>query len=329
MNPNIKDPKKRRKYECITCDFVCFKPSEWWRHCGTDKHKILTDPNMLGSKTKQNSSQFECVCGKTYKHRSTLSTHKKTCTFVPIETNEKQNTINQEETEKDTKREKVIEQTTIASGDVDDTDGEVEDKTLIMRLLKENSEFKEMIIDQNQKLLEYAQKDKIVINNNSNNKQFNLNLFLNETCKDAMNITYFVNSLQIETNELETLGRHGYIRGISNIFIKGLKELDETARPVHCTDKKREILYIKDNNIWEKDQEKEIMKGAIKEIAHKNFKGLPKWKESNPTSDDVSSNKHMEYMQILNQVVTSIDPEDEMGINKIIKSVATEVYINK
>ena len=166
MNPNIKDPKKRRKYECITCDFVCFKPSEWWRHCGTDKHKILTDPNMLGSKTKQNSSQFECVCGKTYKHRSTLSTHKKTCTFVPIETNEKQNTINQEETEKDTKREKVIEQTTIASGDVDDTDGEVEDKTLIMRLLKENSEFKEMIIDQNQKLLEYAQKDKIVINNN-------------------------------------------------------------------------------------------------------------------------------------------------------------------
>ena len=186
-----------------------------------------------------------------------------------------------------------------------------------------------MIIDQNQKLLEYAQKDKIVINNNSNNKQFNLNLFLNETCKDAMNITDFVNSLQIETNELETLGRHGYIRGISNIFIKGLKELDETARPVHCTDKKREILYIKDNNIWEKDQEKEIMKGAIKEIANKNFKGLPKWKESNPTSDDVSSNKHMEYMQILNQVVTSIDPEDEMGINKIIKSVATEVYINK
>ena len=200
-----------------------------------------------------------------------------------------------------------------------------------MKLLKDNQEFKELIVEQNQKILEFVKEDKnVTINNtNSNNRQFNLNIFLNDHCKDAMNISDFVNSLRIETEELETIGRLGYIRGISNIFIKGLQELDETERPVHCTDKKREILYIKENNVWEKDNEREKVKRVIQDVAHKNFKGLPKWKEDNPNSDDINSNKHDEYVKILNQVVTGINPTDETGVNKIIKNIATEVCISK
>jgi len=200
------------------------------------------------------------------------------------------------------------------------------------KLILENNEFKTLIMD----FLKNPPKQETVINHtentmmNSNNKQFNLQFFLNETCKNAMNITDFVDSLEIKSNELEDLGKLGYVQGISNIFIRGLKELDETERPLHCTDKKREILYIKESDNWEKEgTDKSRVKKIVKEIAHKNFKRIPDWKEENPLSEDISSRKHIEYMQILNQVMSGITPEDEAGINKIIKKVAQEVYIDK
>jgi hypothetical protein len=200
------------------------------------------------------------------------------------------------------------------------------------KLILENNEFKSLLMD----FLKNPPKQETTINHtentmmNSNNKQFNLQFFLNETCKNAMNITDFVDSLEIKSNELEDLGKLGYVQGISNIFIRGLKELDETERPLHCTDKKREILYIKESDNWEKEGiDKSRVKKIVKEIAHKNFKRIPDWKEENPLSEDSSSRKHIEYMQILNQVMTGITPEDEAGINKIIKKVAQEVYIDK
>ena len=198
-------------------------------------------------------------------------------------------------------------------------------------LLMENKEFKSLIMDLVAKPIPAINTNitNNVNNHNSNNKQFNLQFFLNETCKNAMNITEFVDSLEIKSCELEDFGKLGYIQGISNIFIRGLKELDETERPLHCTDKKREILYIKHNNIWEKDSDKEKMIKTIKDIANKNFKRIPKWKQDNPLSEDNSTKKHMEYMHILNQVMTGITPDDEVGINKIIKKIALEVYIDK
>jgi hypothetical protein len=140
----------------------------------------------------------------------------------------------------------------------------------------------------------------------------------------------FVDSLEIKSGELEDLGKLGYVQGISNIFIRGLKELDETERPLHCTDKKREILYIKDNNVWEREtMDKMKMKKMISVIANKNFKQIPQWKVENPMSEDNSSKKHFEYMQILCEVMSGVTPDDENGLNKIIRSVANQVYLDK
>jgi hypothetical protein len=205
------------------------------------------------------------------------------------------------------------------------------DKELIMFLLKENKEFKELIIDQSNKMYEFASKPSTaIINTNCNNKnQFNLNVFLNEKCKNAMNMSDFISSLQIQDDDFENMGKLGYVQGISNIFIKGLKDLDEAVRPIHCSDIKREVLYIKDNDVWDKDDNKQKIRNVIALIAHKNFKYIPVWKELNPSASDVTTKKNDEYMRIANQVTTAITPDDDTGINKIIRNVANKVIIDK
>jgi hypothetical protein len=198
------------------------------------------------------------------------------------------------------------------------------------QLIFENKEFKELILEQSNKMLELATKPTSVINNsNINNKQFNLNLFLNDKCKNAMNMSEFLDTIQIEDDDFENMGKLGYIQGISNIFIKGLKDLDETVRPMHCNDLKRETLYIKDNDTWNKDDNKQKVRNAIALIAHKNFKYIPVWQEANPSSFDVTTKKNDLYMKIANQVTTAITPDDDSGINKIIRNLANQVVIDK
>jgi hypothetical protein len=215
----------------------------------------------------------------------------------------------------------------------------VNESDLVKILLKENKEFKEIIIDQGNKMIEqskmmldFASKTNSTVNNNNintNNNQFNMQFFLNETCKNAMSITEFVDSIEIKSEDLEVFGNQGYIQGISNIFIKGLRDLDETVRPIHCSDIKREILYIKDNDVWNKDENQQKIRNTIAMIAHKNLKYIPIWKEANPTSSDVTTKKNDLLMRIMNQVTTSITPDDDSGINKIIRNVASKVCINK
>jgi hypothetical protein len=144
-----------------------------------------------------------------------------------------------------------------------------------------------------------------------------------------MNMSDFLDTIQIEDDDFENIGKLGYVQGISNIFIKGLKDLDETVRPMHCNDIKRETLYIKDNDTWNKDENKQKVRNAIAMIAHKNFKYIPVWQEANPTSYDVTSKKNDLYMKISNQVTTCITPDDDSGINKIIRNVANRVCIDK
>lgn len=199
---------------------------------------------------------------------------------------------------------------------------------LVKLLLKDNQEFKQMILDQGSKMMELATKPATVTH--INNNQFNLNLFLNERCKNAMSINEFVNSIKIQSEDLEVFGNLGYVQGISNIFIKELKNLDEKMRPMHCTDKKRETIYIKNVDGWDKDDKKEQMKHVIQNIAHKNFKYIPIWKNANePVVSDVTTKKNDQYMRIANQVTTAITPEDDVGIKKIIRNVINEVYIDK
>ena len=169
-------------------------------------------------------------------------------------------------------------------------------------------------------------------NNTTNNtNHFNLQFFLNEQCKDALNIMDFINQLQLNTSDLDMVGRVGYSEGISKLFIRGLKELDVFKRPIHCSDLKREVLYVKDKDAWEKDNdEKKKMKNAIKYIAAKNFKQIHKWQEENPESNHYDSKKNDDYNQIiLNSMGGATAEEDENNYNKIIRNVAKESVIDK
>jgi len=307
MKSNLLVPQK---FVCESCDYNTSRKSQYDRHLLTSKHlkhakKIQNDIKMVinGSKKFQDESSDEnaCECGKIYKHYSGLWRHRKSCSKVP--------------------------------NNIEELAVQMSDKELIMYLLKENKEFKELILDQSNKMMELASKPttNIINNTNSNNtnKQFNLQVFLNDKCKNAMNMSDFLDTIQIEDDDFENIGKLGYIQGISNIFIKGLKDLDETVRPMHCNDLKRETLYIKDNGVWDKDENKQKVRNAIAIIAHKNFKYIPIWTEANPNAFDCTTKKNDLYMKIANQVTTAITPDDELGINKIIRNVANKVIIDK
>jgi hypothetical protein len=257
---------------------------------------MLTNANFLSKKVAEEIPyHFSCICGKLYSQKPSLSRHRKTCSMV-------NKTSNMNDTE------------------------------LVKFLI---TEFKEVILEQSSKMLELAAIPKTANNNNNcnnnntNNNQFNLQFFLNEKCKDAMNMSDFINSIQIENDDFENMGKLGYVQGISNIFIKNLNSLDETKRPIHCNDIKRETLYIKENNVWDKDENKKQVKQAIALIAHKNFKYIPIWTEANPQAFDCTTKKNDQYMRIANQVTNAITPDDDAGINKIIRNVSQNVTINK
>ena len=306
MNPNFFTSKKHQMFICESCDFKCYKKGDYKRHILTDKHKNLNNTNENTSKYI-GSNNHECICGKTYKHQSTLCAHKKKC-----------NIVNEQ-----------LEISTL-------------DMNLIMNLLKQNDEFKSLMVEQNNKMMETFQETmqevcKNGINNNSvtqvnsHNKTFNLNVFLNEQCKDAMNIMDFVDSIKLDLNDLESVGKLGYINGISNIIIKNLKALDVHMRPVHCTDLKRETMYVKSQNAWEKeDEENKNIRRAIKHIAFKNYKTLELFQELHPDCMDYDS-KHGDHflrlrIEALGGGSSNIDYDSH---TKIIKKIAKEVTIDK
>ena len=166
---------------------------------------------------------------------------------------------------------------------------------------------------------------------NTINNRFNLNVFLNEKCKDALNISDFINSLQISMNDVEQVGACGFVEGISKIFVNGLKQLDVYKRPIHCSDMKRETMHVKENNVWEKeDEDKTKIIEAIKTIADKNIKTIPEWKQENPDCRDSASKKSDQYLQIVGQALGACDKtKDKENYHKIIKKVAKEVVIDK
>jgi hypothetical protein len=299
MNPNFFYIKKHPKFECEICDFRCSKMGDMNRHLRTDKHIILTNPNNFTSKNI--AREFVCECGKVYKHSSTLSSHRKKCL-------ERQN-INENEENK------------------------INNKDLILKLINENIEFKQIIIEQNQTIKELVTKVGHTTNNNTNshNKTFNLQFFLNKQCKDALNITEFINSIKMSLSDLETTGRLGYAEGISKIIVNNLKSLDTCKRPIHCSDLKREILYIKDNDKWEKEnEEKDKLTNAIKVIANENIKQINEWKKENPDCTESESRKNNVYLKIISNAMSgSTEDETNKNINKIISNVAKEVVIDK
>ena len=288
-------PKNAEKYECIICHFKCCKKSNYDKHLSTRKHKMLT--NVALTIINVQKTNHQCECGKEYKHRQSLSVHKKVCTY----------------------NEPVLEP-------------ELSDKEIIKLLIKENSEFKNMILDVVQKVQPNNNtNNNNTVNNNITNNNFNLQIYLNETCKDAINLVDFVESLHVKLKDLEETAQIGYSEGVSKIFINGLNELDVNKRPIHCSDAKRETLYIKDQNEWTKeDSNKTHLMKAIKKVGRKNIEQIFEWQKKYPEFNDPTSKQNDKYLKMIcNTMSGSTEEEQEKNINKIIKNITKEVIINK
>jgi hypothetical protein len=281
-----------KKYCCENCDYYTERKSNLINHLGSAKHQNM----LIGNNFKQKLSKKTYICDNCkneYKTSSGLWKHKNNC--------------------------KINENTEIQIT----TD-------LVIKLIEQNKELQQTLIEQNKTMMGLAEKAGNNINFN-NNKTFNLNVFLNETCKDAINLTDFVNQIQVSIKDLEETGTLGYAEGISKVFIKNLNDIDYNMRPIHCSDSKRETLYIKDDNQWTKDDEqKTTITKAIKQVAHKNIKQISEWQKLNPEYTDPDSKQNDKYMKIvLNSMSGTTEQEQKNNINKIISKVAKEVTINK
>jgi hypothetical protein len=305
---NFSTPKNATKFKCEYCDFNCCKLSDWNRHIMRPKHKnnekryfLSTNDKIKTQKTPED--KFICDCGKIYQHPSGLSRHKKNC-----KDNDNQNML-------------YIDANTQLTPE------------LVLKLIEQNKELQQTLIDQNKTIIELAQKagSYNTTNTNCGNKTFNLQVFLNETCKDAINMTDFVNQIQVSLSELEDTGKLGYAEGISKVFIKNLNEIDYTERPIHCSDSKRETIYIKDANQWTKDDDnKTSLMKAIKQVANKNMKQITEWQKVHPNYCDPESKDNDKYMNIiLNSMSGSTKEESDKNYEKIAKNIAKEVVINK
>jgi len=247
----------------------------------------------------KNTPNHKCEnCGQNYKNRNGLWYHMKKCN-KGLENEPLQNTM-------------------------------ILDSNMVLELIKQNQEFKSLILEQQNKLMELSSKTNTINNTNSNNKTFNLNFFLNETCKDAMNISDFIQNLNIQLQELENVGNTGYVSGISDIIVSRIKDLDVSKRPLHCTDIKRETMYIRDDNEWNKDTiEKSKLRKFIGQVAKENFKKIPEWREQNPECQDMYNQKYEYCMQLMRNSLGDLDEKQEKMDDKIIKNIAKQVAIEK
>jgi hypothetical protein len=281
-------------FYCVECDFKCSKKYRWQRHISTLKHAMETNGNFWKPKEgEKGQNQYSCEnCKKEFQNRSGLWKH-----------NKKYHSIT--ETQSDTKH--LTE--------------------LVMKVVEQNQELTKQIID----LSKNSHNSSINYSTVNSNNKFNLNVYLNETCKNAINMSDFINSLNVSITDLENTSRLGYAEGVSKIFINGLTDISVHDRPLHCADQKREILYIKEDNEWTKDtKDKAGLTKAIKLIAHKNIKQLSEWQKLNPDYKDPYSKQNDKYQQILcNAISGSTKEESEKNYEKIIRNIAKHTVIEK
>ncbi len=299
--------KGQSKYWCELCDYKCSKKYDWERHTFTAKHKNRANGNILETKKgKKGQDELLCdFCNKKYNNRSGLWKHKQNCKNDEIKTDEIK------------------------------TDENI--MSIFMDIIKQNQDFQKLIVEQHKQIIENSCKNNFITNNTMtdnrkifNNKTFNMQLFLNEKCKDALNIDEFIDSLKISLDDLENFGENGFVNGVSKIFVNGLKNLDIYKRPIHCSDLKRETMYLKEQNTWEKDNNNVGFKKAIKTIAYKNMLKMKDWKKVHPDYNNCDSKKNDRYLKILMGVAVPYKEEDEENsYSKILKNVAKEVTIDK
>jgi len=308
------------QYFCESCDYTTSKKGNYEQHILTRKHITTT------SGLQNPATSIVCDCGKSFSCRQNIYRHKKKCVI-----------INQPD------------ETPQPTSPVIPTHSSTEDMqmTLILELVKQNQEFKDMLLqqsnqmmEQNKTMIEVAKNSQVNntinnnisnSNNNSNNKTFNLQFFLNETCKDAMNMKDFIKSLELSLPELEKMGEIGFAEGMSRVFVNRLNSLDITKRPIHCSDVKREIIHIKDDNKWERDNANlDRLRKIIKQLTHKNILKVDDWKKANPGCTEYNSRKNDQYLRINMEAIGPVD-EDEVkrDFGKIIRRVAEHTAIDK
>jgi hypothetical protein len=291
-----KNPQKIPKYVCEFCEYITSNKKDYNKHLLTAKHSKTTNNN--GKVPKIPLPYFECpICASVFNDRAGLWRHKKKCKQEPD----------------------------ILLHDANQCQDVSVLTNLVIDLVKSNGELQKQMIE--------ACKATSTINNNTNNshnKTFNLQLYLNETCKDAMNIMDFVDSIKFQLSDLESIGELGYINGLSKVIIRNLKALDENMRPVHCSDLKREKIYIKDADKWEKEgADNKILKNAIKYIAHKNVKMIPAFREKYPDCIYSDSRKSDQYNRLIIEAMGGDGNDEDGKANKIIKRIAKEILIDK
>ncbi len=318
-------PKVAPEYECITCDYYTSKTSSYNKHLLTAKHIKLTSADAL----RDNS--YQCNCGKEYKQRQGLWRHKQVChtnsqsrsTAVPEASQPPQTTLPKPE-------EMMALMFEFMRNKIPDKSDQSQ---LILELVKQNSEFKDLLIEQNKQMMELAQKagNNNCNNTNSNNK-FNLNVFLNETCKDAITMDDFINSIQVTREDFIHTGEVGFIEGISTTLMKNFRNMDLHTRPLHCTDLKRETVYIKNADKWEKDDaDKTHLRKAVRGVARKNMTELWRWyNDSKPEVEMIGTDVCEKYFAYHKASLGGYGKEEDLKFeDKIIKNVLKDNQIDK
>jgi hypothetical protein len=307
-------PKNPKIFECKICNFITSNKKDYNRHLLTRKHVKEANGSNFYPKKPLTKMVYNCeFCNKEYRSRGSLWKHERNCSKIPNE---------------------EMKNESINVAELNTTDS-------IMELIKQNQDFKSLIIEQQkenqtlQKQLIEAVKDTGNIYNNTTNttnntQKFNLNFFLNTTCKDAMNMSEFIENINIDLQELEDIGKNGYVAGMTNMILSRIKDMDVTKRPLHCTDLKRETMYIKDNNEWSKDTpENTKLKKMITIVAKQNYNTVPLWRKKHPECEDWNNPKYDFCIDMMRNILGDMGDEQIKLDNKVIKNLSRHILVEK
>ena len=313
--------KNAKTFHCTVCHFTCSRYSNYKIHMTTDKHNRMTNDDINHAKNIDTIYGFSCDCGKIYKYRQGLFAHKKRCTLTRV---------NKETTDEPEESTELITKLLVQN----------------QELLLSNQHFKEMMVEQSKhiqeqqyenqklqcKLIEAVKESSATINNttNNNNQSFNLNFFLNTTCKDAMNMSDFIENIEVDFKDIENIGKNGYISGMTDMILSRIKELDVTKRPLHCTDLKRETMYIKDNDEWSKDtSDNTNLHRMIDYVAKQNYAAIPLWREQHPECQEWEHPQYDFCVSMMRNILGDVGSEQIRLDNKVIKNLSKHICIDK
>ena len=316
-------PKNAKEYICEDCDFICSKKSNFTKHLTTRKHK-----NSYNELQEKMPNKYYCKCGKNYNFRQGLYTHSKKCSIinndnVNINVNDNEND-NENDNNTDYKFNLLIKETT-------------DFKNIILDMIKQNNERQNQMIEpcKNSNIsTNIINSNNIITTNhnnnntmtNSNNKTFNLQVFLNEQCKDAMNLSDFMESIQLSLEDLENMDKLGYVECMFKNIFGDMEFISIFDRQFHCSDFKRGIIYIKENGVWEKEEMGYTrLINAIRIVEKKNFKLLKEWSEKHPSFSDYNSPDNDKYVKLFGETMNG----DKHNLAKLIRKLSKECVIDK